>query len=577
MSADDLYQTLVAYSISPFVLWWAIFFLTFVLEEGAAALAVLLILAHKLSWPLASTAVFMGVVASDLALYGCGYAASHFKWVRRWIDVVKLRQGDEWMQQTLLPAVILCRFLPWALPPVFIACGFFGLSFLRVLWLSAFSAALWTVVVVGFMLEFSIVLLEHDQFWTWGAALIGLWLFTLWNIRRTRALKTHAGRLKTTRVPTNLALADLPLPVSWPENQTVCWFERMPAWLFYLPIVLLWLLLSLRYRSLTLPTAANPSFEAGGLVGESKLQVMSQVSASVMEWFAPHTALTRSDEHGVPAADTQRAMRALAAGGLEFPIVAKPDRGHHGHGVHPIASEEELGAYISVFPPGETMMLQTLVPLNGEAGVFYIRPPGHVSGQIFSMNFSEPAQVIGDGITTLRTLIEVHPSMAHSQGIHLAAQLDRLDWIPPAGEHVLLAFARSHRLGAILTDGRQCVTPALLKRFDLIADGIKDFHFGRFEVRFRQLDEFQRGEGFQIVEINGVGAEANHIWDRNSRLHDAYRTLFTQYHLAFKIGDENRRNGAKPMPLKRLWATFRTQQRLLRQFAQTDPGLPIRR
>lgn len=565
MTAEALYQTLLSYTSNPFILLSAIFWTTFVLEEGAAALAVLLVLAEKLSLPTATTAVFLGVVASDIGLYILGYAASHFKWVRRWVDVVKLRQGDEWMQQSLLPLVILCRFLPWALPPMFIACGFFGLPFTRLVWLSAVSAALWTVVVVGSMLGFGLFMLDHPESWGWGGALLVL-LIVVYSRRRKEALEPPPQKKPE-------VIEGKDIPPTWPQNQTVCWYERMPAWLFYTPVVLYWLGLALRYRSLTLPTAANPSFEVGGLVGESKLQVLAQVSARVVNWFAPHTALTRSSEPGSAVLDTQRALQALAAAGLDFPLVAKPDRGHHGHGVRPIDGSEALASYIATFPPGEIIVLQKRILFDGEAGVFYVRLPGTSSGRIFSLNLSEPAQVTGDGETTLGTLITVHPSMAHSQILHLATHKDRLDWIPAAGEHVVLAFARSHRLGAILRDGRQYVTPALLERFDQIANGIPGFYFGRFEVRFRQLDAFQRGEDFQIVEINGAGAEANHIWDRNSRLRDAYRTLFEQYRLAFQIGHLNRQQGARPMPLVQLWQVFQRQQALLKQYIRSDAGV----
>jgi hypothetical protein len=47
-------------------------------------------------------------------------------------------------------------------------------------------------------------------------------------------------------------------------------------------------------------------------------------------------------------------------------------------------------------------------------------------------------------------------------------------------------------------------------------------------------------EGFTIVECNGAGAEATHIWDARVRLLDAYRTLFRQFALLWKIGARNR-------------------------------------
>ena len=156
----------------------------------------------------------------------------------------------------------------------------------------------------------------------------------------------------------------------------------------------------------------------------------------------------------------QIALRALEVAGLEFPVVAKPDRGHHGYGVRPVECAADLLNYIEAFPRGETIVLQKIVALQHEAGVFYVRLPGERSGRIFSMNLSAPAQVVGDGASSLRQLILAAPLVARCRALQLEAQRERLHWIPPARETIVLAFARSLRLGATLTDARQLVTPA---------------------------------------------------------------------------------------------------------------------
>ena len=140
-------------------------------------------------------------------------------------------------------------------------------------------------------------------------------------------------------------------------------FERLPAWLFYAPVALLWLMLSMRYRGFTPPAAANPLFECGGLVGESKNQAMLQVSPAAATWFAPHVLLIRSLlSHGSDG-DLQTALRALETGELTFPMVAKPDRGHQEHRVQPIYCVAELLNYIDAFPRGESIVLQKLITL----------------------------------------------------------------------------------------------------------------------------------------------------------------------------------------------------------------------
>lgn len=569
MSADSLFQTLSGFSVDPLFLWFAIFFITFVLEEGAAAFAVMLALADMVSLPLATTAVYFGVVTTDVGLYGLGYSASRFKWASRWIDGPKVKRAGEWMGPRMLPAVIMSRLMPWMLPPTFIACGFLRLPFKRFFWFASSTGLVWTAVVFAALLGFGNILMHEEVSWKSGLVIVLLVAVAVWKLRAVtvqRSAVTYAaiygggaGRGASLDGPLRPSAAQ-------PAKPLICWFERLPTWMFYAPVAVMWLMLSLRYRSFTLPTAANPSFECGGLVGESKNQAMLQVAPEVVKWFAPHVLLTRSLSTDLDhsAEDLQIALRTLETAALEFPVVAKPDRGHQGYGVRPIYCVADLLSYIHAFPRGETMVLQKLVALQHEAGVFYVRLPGERSGHIFSMNLSAPAQVIGDSVSSLRKLILAAPLVARCRTLQLEAQQHRFEWIPKVRETVVLAFARSLRLGATLTDARQLVTPTLLARFDEIADGIKDFYFGRFDVRFDRLDEFQRGENFQIVEVNGVGAEANHIWDANTTLRNAYKTLFAQYKLAFHIGHLNRQRGCQPVGARALWHFFINQQRVLK-------------
>ena len=51
-------------------------------------------------------------------------------------------------------------------------------------------------------------------------------------------------------------------------------FEFWPTRLFYIPVALHIAYLGLRYGGLTLPTVANPNFPLGGLVGESKSEIL---------------------------------------------------------------------------------------------------------------------------------------------------------------------------------------------------------------------------------------------------------------------------------------------------------------
>ena len=97
-------------------------------------------------------------------------------------------------------------------------------------------------------------------------------------------------------------------------------------------------------------------------------------------------------------------------------------------------------------------------------------------------------------------------------------------------------IARSARLGAVYRNALHCITPELEDIIDRISQEIPDFHFGRFDIRFRSLEELRQGKGFRIVELNGAGAEMLHIWAGTGTLGNAWRTLWRQYRDLFAIG-----------------------------------------
>jgi hypothetical protein len=146
----------------------------------------------------------------------------------------------------------------------------------------------------------------------------------------------------------------------------------------------------------------------------------------------------------------------------------------------------------------------------------------------------------------------------------------RLSEVLPAGEEFGLVFAGNHAQGAIFKDGRESITPELSARIEGIARALPEFYFGRFDVRYENIESFKRGEGFKIVEINGAGAEATHIWDARVTLREAYRTLFTQFGVLFEIGAANRARGHKPATIARLARDILEGRRLARRYPPSE-------
>lgn len=333
--------------------------------------------------------------------------------------------------------------------------------------------------------------------------------------------------------------------------------EHIPACLFYLPLAFRWFLLGLRHRSFLLPTIANPRIPLAGLWGESKSELMRQIAPEFQPLVARFTTVRRSEGCDLAPDATGRALEAMRAAGLEFPLVAKPDCGWQGHGVQRIASAGALQAYLQAYPPGETVLLQEIAPWEGEAAVFCVRYPGHEHGRIESMTLRYFPFVAGDGASTVRELIARDERASFKATFHfrhnhrhLGATDELLDRVPAAGETVRLAFIGSIRVGGLYYDARDFVTPALEERFDAICRSMPEFYFGRFDLRFKSLEQLQRAADFAIIEINGAGSEAIHVWDPRKPVLDVYRDLFRFQAAMFQIGALNRDRGWKPARLR---------------------------
>jgi hypothetical protein len=110
----------------------------------------------------------------------------------------------------------------------------------------------------------------------------------------------------------------------------------------------------------------------------------------------------------------------------------------------------------------------------------------------------------------------------------------------------------------------------LTTRIDALAQSMPEFHFGRIDVRFESSQALARGEGFRVIEINGAGSEATHVWDPSTRLLDAWRAQFFHYDAAFRIGAANRARGFRPAGLTAMWRDWRRQKRLMAAYPIND-------
>ena len=347
-----------------------------------------------------------------------------------------------------------------------------------------------------------------------------------------------------------------------PQPPILSSFEFWPGWLFYLPVVLQWIALGLRHGDFSLPTAANPTIETGGLCGESKTSILDQLSLAERAVVAPYVHLVS------PGIET--AEHALEAAGISYPLVAKPDVGCNGTGVRLVRSREALDAYLHTFPVGERVVLQRLATGAEEAGIFYIRFPGEAEGRITSLTLKSAPWVVGDGRSTIGELIVADPRMGRVPQLYLPRLGERQHRVLAQGESFYPVFVGNHCKGSVFRDGHEHITPALTRRIERLARGIPEFHFGRIDVRFDSLAALRRGEGFEIIEVNGVGSEATHVWDARCTLWRAWADELSHFGRAFAIGAANRRRGFRTSGLRTMYLAWRRQRALMASYPIND-------
>jgi len=544
--------------------WYALivtlFLATFVHEFIAIGIAAYSVADHRLSLGLATLVLFAGIVAGDWCIYGLGAAARHLPGIRRWTGSRRVLGLQDWSARNLLTVVVTARMLPAGLFPTFTALGWTGVSFVRFARISALVAAIYVPVVLYMLIKADEVAITRFGNWAWlVVAPVAAAGFVRWPRLRTKdspptpTEQTHQGMPALPQLSTPASLA-----------------ERIPPLLFYTPIVIQWFYLGFRHGSLTLPTVSNPLIETGGLFGESKSQCLDFVGGEERKWLAPYVSI-KTTAGG--ACEVGAALEKLRTMGVDFPLVVKPDVGWRGFGVRLVHDERALRRDIAANPLDQTLILQKYIGDEGEAGIFYIRFPEEKQGRIFSLCFRYFPHVVGDGRSSVAELVRRSPRTRWKESTHFGRDSQHrgiaareLHRIPRVGEVVRLSFIGSNRVGGLYCDGRRYITKQLERRIDQISHGIPEFYFARFDVRFASVDALMAGEGFSIVEINGAGSEAIHIWDPECSVLDAYKTLFEQQSLLFEIGRQNRARGYVPMPLFTMLGFARKQRRLINTY-----------
>jgi membrane protein DedA with SNARE-associated domain len=522
--------------------------LPFAHEDLAIVLGAYIVVNDLMPTGLVVASIYGGMVVSDFALYGIGAGARRLPWLQKHAVDERVRSFGDVLKRNLFALVALCRFIPGFVFVALVACGWARVSLARFTAASLMVSAAYLAVMLYLVETFGDALDDHIGLWTWPLllALLGAGAFAR---SRILAFGGPAASEETAPPARTAGLAALEPPRA---GRPFAPAERIPAFLFRIPLVLHWVWLALRHRGLALPCLANPGLSTGGLWGESKAECLRAVAASERGAIADFVVMRRRTDPSTLNFDHARALRLAADAGLRFPLVAKPDIGRHGHGVRLVEDAAALRRYLEKFPGGAKLILQRYVPWAGEAVVHYVRMPGE-GGRILSLTLRAFPHVIGDGAASVRELVARDPRLRRHAAVflghdpsHLGHDRAVLDCVPPRGEIVRLSLIGSRRVGARRRDASDLVMPALAARIGRLVDGMPEVHYARLTLRFDSCEALARGEDLVVTDIGGVGGDVDGAWDPSLPLREAWRRRLARQRLLFALGARNRAGGFEP-------------------------------
>ena len=321
-------------------------------------------------------------------------------------------------------------------------------------------------------------------------------------------------------------------------------WEYWPFGIVQFPLFIYYAWLVIRSRSLTFFSASNPGIVMGGMFGESKYDVLKKIP----EQYIPKTILVTQP------ADAESILAQIASSGLQFPLIFKPDIGERGFMVKRMTDASDVAQYIAAIR--YNFLVQELVDLPLEFGVFYVRFPNESKGNVTSVVMKEMLSVTGDGVSTLQQLI-LNKDRAKLQWETLKTIFNgKLQEVVAKDQQIELVSIGNHCLGTKFLNGAHLINDKLSATFDHVSKQIDGFYFGRFDLRCASLQDLYNGN-FKVMELNGCGAEPAHIYHPGFPLRKAMMVLFKHWRNIFVIARQNVERGASYTSLKEARAYYR--------------------
>ncbi|NOX46086.1 MAG: hypothetical protein GXO89_03815 [Chlorobi bacterium] len=322
-------------------------------------------------------------------------------------------------------------------------------------------------------------------------------------------------------------------------------WEYWPFYLVYIPIFLYWVYLGIKARSVLFFSAANPAIESGGMLGESKFNILEMLPGE----FKPKTIFIHKDY------SEGKILQLIKANGINFPLIAKPDIGERGWMVEKLDNPEQLKKYIN--DAYFHFIIQDFIAHPLEFAIMYYRYPEEGKGIVNSVTIKEFLSVTGDGKSTVKELLNKNPRAILQIPVLNDVLGSELNNVVKKGEKRELMPIGNHCRGTKFINGNHLIDTKLMEAFDDINKTTPGIFFCRYDLKCTSIEDLKNGKNIKIMEINGVGSEPAHIYDPGFKLMDAYKALFNQWKTIYEISRINRKKGITYMTVKEATQTIR--------------------
>jgi len=311
-----------------------------------------------------------------------------------------------------------------------------------------------------------------------------------------------------------------------------------------IPVVFIWLYFAIRARALFFFSAVNPVIETGGVLGESKINILNRLPKEAI----PKTIFISKEKNKF-----SETLQAIKEDGVKFPLIAKPNVGERGFLVKKIKNQNELADYVEKIPVD--FIIQDFIDYPLEISVLYYRMPEGGKGKITSLCIKKTLSVVGDGVSTIEELMQDYPRARFQLKRFQKDSPTLLLRILEEGEELELEPIGNHCRGTTFLNGNHHIDEQLESVFDKVGQQMDGIYYGRFDMKCQSMELLKEGKAFKVLEFNGIASEPAHIYDPNYSVLQAYKDIFQHWKIIYQISKQQRKKGVASMSLKEAYSS----------------------